>query len=154
MIEARFDGLDQTLRDQQREIFFERFVESARPLHMLGDAFLAIQNLLVMRRQRFQQIMQIGVPHIESARLGRWRHHDRVLVAVAARLDLIRRREQFHEDLKVAALDAGSLLPQVKIRLQHGIAHGRMIPRDELVDGGLRPPPQIFDVGLFIEGRQ
>ena len=75
-------------------------------------------------------------------------------IAITARLDLVGRRQQLDVNLKMAAPGPGGLLPQVGVDLEHGIGDGPVIPLDVLVDSGLRPVPQVFDVGFLVEGRQ
>ena len=104
-----------------------------------------------MRRQRIEQVMQICVPDLETANLDRRRDHGVVVVAVAARVHLVRTGQQLEVDLEMPPVARG-LLPEVETDVEHRLVDGPVIAGDVLVDGGLRPAPKVGDVRFLIEG--
>ena len=91
--------------------------------------------------------MQIGVPDVADARLGRGRDHHVVISSVAARLDLIGGAQQIDIDL-----EAGREVPEVSWRRNPFTCRTAsalfVIALDGVIEIRLRLVPEILDAGL------
>ena len=153
-IQPRLRRLDQRFGGQQQKVFLERIVQPLRAHGVVHQALLAVQDFQVARGQRVQQIVQIGVPQIEDARVRRWSHYDGVFIPVTARLNLIGRGLQFDENLETAPLEPRGRLTQVGIDRQHRADNRLMVFGELWLNEALRRAPQTFDIGFFVKRRQ
>ena len=61
------------------------------------------------------------MPHVENAGFARGRQDDGVFISIATSLDLLGSPQQFDKDLEMPPLEAARLLPEVRVRLEHGL---------------------------------
>ena len=142
------DGLDHALPGQEKKILFEDRVQIRRAQGVVLERLPLHHFLGVPRRQRVEHVVQVGVAHVRGLRLGRCRQHDEVLVAVAARLDLVRRTQQVHVDLEPEARQTAGLRTQIAVDLHDRLGQRQVVPGDGGVHLRLGLLPQRIDAGL------
>jgi hypothetical protein len=93
---------------------------------MFAQTGLLLEILGEPVSQRIHLIPQVSVTDVENGLFHGRRDHHEVVVDVVAKLDLIRRAHEIHQNLKTAAPDTAVDVAQIRVHLLHSEYYGVM----------------------------